>query len=312
MYFSTEIMLEIEIKELVNKWQKYLKLQKNYSDHTLISYSNDLKHFFNFMNYYNEELVTIKFIKSADIRFIRSWLSKRQSDNFTASSVARGLSAVKNFYKFLEKTIQLNSHVIFSIKTPKKRKLLPKALSQTDAIISLDHINESTNIKWIELRDKALIILIYASGLRISEALSITKLHLQNNDFIKIVGKGNKERIVPWIKSAYDMIKEYLEKMPYNLQDHEPIFRGQRGKKLQPPVFNRELIKLRNFYGLPSHLSAHSFRHSFASHMLENGADLRSIQELLGHKSLSTTQNYTQTSVKHLSTVYANSHPIKK
>ncbi|HJD60841.1 MAG TPA: tyrosine recombinase XerC [Rickettsia endosymbiont of Columbicola hoogstraali] len=305
-------MLDTQTQELIIKWQKYLSLQKNYSNHTMISYNNDLKHFLEFMNYYNSDIVTMDYIRAADIRLMRSWLAKRKCDNFVTSSIARGLSAIKNFYKFLEKTAELHNHVVFSIKSPKKSKLLPKALSEEEVNISLDHIEEYGNSPWIEIRNKALLVLIYASGLRISEALSITKLHLQNLEFIKIMGKGNKERIIPWLAIARNLITEYLEKLPYELKDDEPIFRGKQGKKLQPPVFNRELIKLKRFYGLPEHLSAHSFRHSFASHLLENGADLRSIQELLGHKSLSTTQSYTKTSIKHLETAYVTAHPIKK
>lgn len=305
-------MLDTQTQELIIKWQKYLSLQKNYSNHTLISYNNDLKHFLEFMNYYNSDIVTMDYIKAADIRLMRSWLAKRKCDNFVTSSIARGLSAIKNFYKFLEKTAELHNHVVFSIKSPKKSKLLPKALSGEEVNISLDHIEEYGNSQWIEIRNKALLVLIYASGLRISEALSITKLHLQNLEFIKIMGKGSKERVIPWLAIARNLITEYLEKLPYELKDDEPIFRGKQGKKLQPPVFNRELIKLKRFYGLPEHLSAHSFRHSFASHLLENGADLRSIQELLGHKSLSTTQSYTKTSIKHLETAYVTAHPIKK
>ncbi|ABE04258.1 tyrosine recombinase XerC [Rickettsia bellii] len=305
-------MLDTQIQELIIKWQKYLSLQKNYSNHTLISYNNDLKHFLEFMNYYNSDIVTMDYIKAADIRLMRSWLAKRKCDNFVTSSIARGLSAIKNFYKFLEKTAELHNHVVFSIKSPKKSKLLPKALSEEEVNISLDHIEEYGNSQWIEIRNKALLVLIYASGLRISEALSITKLHLQNLEFIKIMGKGSKERVIPWLAIARNLITEYLEKLPYELKDDEPIFRGKQGKKLQPPVFNRELIKLKRFYGLPEYLSAHSFRHSFASHLLENGADLRSIQELLGHKSLSTTQSYTKTSIKHLETAYVTAHPIKK
>lgn len=305
-------MLDIQTQELIIKWQKYLSLQKNYSNHTLISYNNDLKHFFEFMNYYNSDIVTMDYIKAADIRLMRSWLAKRKCDNFVTSSIARGLSAIKNFYKFLEKTAELHNHVVFSIKSPKKSKLLTKALSEEEVNISLDHIEEYGNSRWIEVRNKALLVLIYASGLRISEALSITKLHLQNLEFIKIMGKGGKERVIPWLAIARNLITEYLEKLPYELKDDEPIFRGKQGKKLQPPVFNRELIKLKRFYGLPEHLSAHSFRHSFASHLLENGADLRSIQELLGHKSLSTTQSYTKTSIKHLEMAYVTAHPIKK
>jgi len=301
-----------EISELLTDWEKYLKLQKNRSDNTIISYKNDVENFFCFMKNYNAENITTTSLASIDVKFIRGWLTKRHNDNYIASSNARALSSVKNFYKFLEKTKGIICHKIFSVKNPRKAKVLPKALSEDDAISSIKHIEEFGNLEWVELRNKALLILIYASGFRISEALSITKKHLNNLDFIKIIGKGNKERIVPWVDKARYFIEQYLSKLPYNIQDDDFLFVGRQGKPLQPAVFNRELIKLRRLYGLPEHLSAHSFRHSFASHLLENGADLRSIQELLGHRSLSTTQIYTKVTTKRLEDVYNYSHPISK
>ena len=305
-------MHSIELVELINKWQKYLKLQKNYSDHTLRSYKNDLDNFLNFIKSYDSDTLSISGISKVDIRLIRSWLAKRQQDKYIAASNARSLSAIKNFYKYLEQTIGVSCHAVFSVKNPKKAKILPKSLSQDDSKLSIEHIDDFTNLEWIELRNKALLILIYASGLRISEALSMTTSHLQNVDFIKIIGKGQRERLVPWISIAKDYIEQYLSKLPYSIDGKDPIFRGKLGKKLQPAVFNRELIKLRRFYGLPEHLTAHAFRHSFATHLLENGADLRSIQELLGHRSLSTTQCYTKISQKHLENTYNNAHPISK
>ncbi|MCC8417156.1 MAG: tyrosine recombinase XerC [Rickettsia endosymbiont of Bryobia graminum] len=302
----------VEILELIEKWQQYLKLQHNCSEHTIVSYNNDLSNFLDFINQYTDKIVTVSIIKQVDIRMVRSWLVKRQQANYVAASNSRGLSAIKNFYKYLEKVHDISCHGIFSVKNPKKAKILPKALSQEDSHISIEHIDDFAELEWIELRNKALLVLIYATGLRISEALSITKIHLQNIEFIRIVGKGNKERLIPWVSVARELILKYLSKLPYDLDDKQPVFRGKMGKKLQAPVFNRELIKLRRFYGLPEHLSAHSFRHSFASHLLENGAEMRSIQELLGHKSLSTTQRYTKISLKHLETVYNNTHPISK
>ncbi|XVN42962.1 MAG: tyrosine-type recombinase/integrase [Candidatus Rickettsia vulgarisii] len=302
----------IEILELIDKWRQYLRLQKNCSEHTIISYNNDLINFIDFISQYNSEIVSINSLKQVDIRIIRSWLAKRQQDNYIAVSNSRGLSAIKNFYKYLEKIHDISCHAVFSVKNPKKAKILPKALSQEDSKISIDHIDDFAELEWVELRNKALLVLIYATGLRISEALAINKMHLHNTEFIRIVGKGNKERLIPWVPDARELILKYLSKLPYNLDDREPIFRGKMGKKLQAPVFNRELIKLRRFYGLPEHLSAHSFRHSFATHLLENGAEMRSIQELLGHKSLSTTQRYTKISLKHLETVYNNTHPMSK
>lgn len=302
-------MQDIIVTKLIINWLKYLKLQKNCAENTVISYKNDIENFLHFISHYNSEIITLHSLQQVDIRLMRSWLSKRKMDNFIAASNARALSAVKNFYKFLEKTTDSKCHVIFSIKNPRKSKPLPKALSQEDVIMSIEHIDKFAQTTWIELRNKALLVLIYASGLRISEALSITKYHLQNLDFIKIIGKGNKERLVPWLQIARQLIEQYLQYLPYQLEENSPIFKGIQGGKLQPPVFNRELIKLRRFYGLPEHLTAHSFRHSFATHLLENGANLRAIQELLGHQSLSTTQSYTKVTLKHLEKAYNNSHP---
>lgn len=301
-----------EILKLIDKWREYLRLQKNCSEHTIISYNNDLTNFINFISGYTDKIVTIDSLKQVDIRMARSWLAKRQQANYVAASNSRGLSVIKNFYKYLEKIHNISCHAVFSVRNPKKAKILPKALSQKDSQVSIEHIDNFAEEEWIELRNKALLVLIYATGLRISEALAITKTHLQNTEFIRIVGKGRKERLIPWISGARELILKYLGKLPYNLDNTEPIFRGKMGKKLQAPVFNRELIKLRRFYGLPEHLSAHAFRHSFATHLLENGADMRSIQELLGHKSLSTTQRYTKISLKHLETVYNNTHPVAK
>ncbi len=301
-----------EVLELIEKWQKYLELQKNYSAHTILSYKNDLLHFLNFINHYSGTLVTIDSIRQVDIRLIRSWLANRQQGNYVAASNARSLSSVKNFYKYLEKINNIVGHAIFTVKNPKKARMLPKALSLVDSSLSINHIDEFAQVEWLELRNKALLVLLYASGMRISESLALTKQHLHNMDVIKIKGKGNKERLIPWLPVARELIEKYLAKLPYNISDNEAIFRGKLGKKLQAPVFNRELIKLRRFYGLPEHLSAHAFRHSFASHLLENGADMRSIQELLGHKSLSSTQRYTKISLQHLENVYNNAHPIIK
>jgi integrase/recombinase XerC len=305
-------MYSTEILEVIEQWKQYLKLQKHYSTHTLISYVYDFQHFLDFITSYQSETVTIDSLAKIDIRVMRSWLSKRRQDNYIAASSARALSSVKNFYKFLESNYNINCHVVFSIRSPKKAKALPKALSQNDTNVAIERIDESNGSSWVDIRNKALLVLIYASGMRISEALSITKKHLKNPDFIKVIGKGNKERLIPWIPHAKNLIEEYMAALPYLINDDDLVFRGKQGKPLQPPVFTRELIKLRRFYGLPEHLSSHAFRHSFATHLLENGADLRSIQELLGHRSLSTTQVYTKVNLKHLEDIYNRSHPISK
>ncbi|RYE05882.1 MAG: tyrosine recombinase XerC [Rickettsiaceae bacterium] len=303
-------MYQSDIKNLIIKWQNYLTVQKNYSTHTLTSYTHDMENFLFFMQEYYAKTPNLEDITKIDIRFVRSWLAKCRLNNYSGASSARALSGVKNFYKFIEKHAGVKSHAIFSVKTPKSSKPLPKALTESELSMSIQNIEKLSSQDWIDCRNKALLVLIYASGLRISEALSLTKKHLQNKDFIRIVGKGDKERLIPWIEGSRNIIESYLKLIPYNIEDNEPIFRGLQGKILIPAVFNRELIKLRRTYGLPEYLSSHAFRHSFATHLLENGADLRSIQELLGHRSLSSTQRYTRINLKHLEHVYEGAHPL--
>lgn len=293
---------------ITTSWLKYLSLERRYSNHTIDAYRNDLDDFLSFIKKYSDGSLD-ETVSNADLRLIRSWLSYRSSSNYSASSSSRALSSIKNFYKFLHLSgVNINS-AIFTAKGLKKTKPLPKALSLTDTMLSINSIEEIDTTNWIALRDKALLFLIYASGLRISEALSITKNHLIG-DYIKITGKGGVERQIPWILEAKIAIEQYIKFVPYDI-NLGPVFLGEQGKPLQQALFRRKLIKLRRSLGLPEHLTPHAFRHSFATHLLENGADLRSIQELLGHKSLSTTQRYTKVNIKHLSDAYKTAHPIK-
>ena len=302
-------MFNSEIQNTIKEWLDYLELQKSYSKNTRDAYLNDIKAYFSFIQHYSEGSVSLKSISSVDVRLIRSWLSERKFSDYKASSSARALSSVKSFYKYIEKTHNIVCHSIYTISSPKKPKILPKALSKEDTFFSLDKIASLDETRWIDLRNKSLLTLIYASGLRISEALSITKNHINQEEYIKITGKGNKERLIPWIDNVKKLILEYLKELPYEIEEDQPIFRSKTGKILLRTNFNSELVKLRRIYGLPEHLSSHSFRRSFATHLLEEGADLRSIQELLGHKSLSTTQQYTKVNLSHLESVYNKSHP---
>lgn len=300
------------LQNIVTEWLLYLTQQRNYSKNTIDSYRNDIFHFINFMHKFYEKNIDIESIKSVDVRLIRSWLSDRHINQYNANSNARALSSVKNFYRYLDKKYNIVCHALLIVRSPKKSKILPKALSQIEVCSALDNTQMLSEIPWIHMRNKALLTLIYASGLRISEALSITRQHLQNNEFIIIKGKGGKERIIPWIREVRILIKQYIEQIPYIIEDDEPIFRGLKGGVLQRPVFNKELVNLRRMLGLPEYLSSHAFRHSFATHLLENGANLRSIQDLLGHQSLSTTQRYTKINQSYLEAVYNKAHPDSK
>jgi integrase/recombinase XerC len=245
------------------------------------------------------------------IRTIRSWLAKRKINKFSNSSTLRALSSIKNFYKFLYLETGTMNDIIFSISGPKKTNLLPKALSKDNTEYAINNIANFSKEQWIAKRDVAILTLIYGSGLRISEILSITKKHLKE-EIIRIVGKGKKERIVPWIDYVKNSINDYLNCIPYEIEENSPVFLGKNGKKLQAPVFRRQLTKLRRALGLPESTTPHTFRHNFATDLLENGADLRSIQELLGHKNLSTTQNYTKVNFQHLYNSYISAHPLAK
>lgn len=298
------------MEDLVLQWLKYLEQERGYSDHTTISYHNDLKNYIGFVQKFNAESVDLHALASADLRLIRSWLADRRLQNYNPSSSARALSAVKSFYRFLHYLGLCTNNLILAARNPKKNSTLPKALSFNETMLSVENIEHFAKSDWLSLRDKALLALIYASGLRISEALSITLDHLNSED-IRITGKGGAERIVPWVTYAKTLVKAYVESVPYDVTSG-PIFLGEKGKLLRSSVFRKQLVTLRRSLGLPEHLTPHSFRHSFATHLLENGADLRSIQELLGHKSLSTTQRYTKVNIKHLSDVYKASHPMSK
>jgi integrase/recombinase XerC len=297
------------MQQIISDWLRYLALERGYSKHTIVSYQTDIENFLSFIKSYNGSEGSLEDILDVDLRLIRSWLASRKINNFASSSNARGLSSVKNFYKFLYHTQgYTSSNAIFHTKGPKISKPLPKALSQLDTMLSIERAGDSETEHWQSLRDKALLLLIYASGMRISEALSITKSHI-NDDYIKILGKGGKERIIPWVLASKVAVQKYLEVVPYDIESG-PVFRSERGKPLQSATFSRKLVILRRNLGLPEHLTPHAFRHSFATHLLENGADLRSIQELLGHKSLSTTQRYTKVNVGHLMSVYNKTHPM--
>lgn len=287
---------------IIKDWFNHLQTRRHLAKNTVISYQIDIFQFIDFLKNYLGTNIDKNLVVSVDIRTIRSWLSKLKESN-KATTIARKLACIKNFYKYLLKLGNKIDSSIFVISSPKLPKKIAKALSSEEMSFAHDNFESLEDEVWVTKRNLALMILIYSSGLRISEALSITKMHLQS-DIIKITGKGNKERIIPWVDLSKKAIIDYLTHVPYNIENNQPIFLGEKGKKLQPAIFAKALKNLRQSYNLPDFLTPHALRHTFATHLLEGGADLRSIQELLGHSSLSTTQQYTKTSIKHLQNMY--------
>jgi integrase/recombinase XerC len=295
---------------ITNEWFAWLTSEKMYSEHTLRAYQGDIYSFFEFLNMHSGEAVSLRILEELGVRDFRSWLAARHKEGLTFKSTARTLSTIRSFYRFLDKQGILRNHTIFNVSMPKVGKSLPKALSAEDAVNATKTIDSMSNEDWTGKRDLALLMLLYGCGLRISEALGLKKQNIPTGDVLRITGKGNKQRELPVLPGVIQAIEVYLQACPHILKNDDYLFVGVQGKQLQAPVFRKQLQSLRNTLGLPESATPHVFRHSFATHLLESGGDLRSIQELLGHASLSTTQQYTKIDSKRLMDVYKKAHPI--
>ena len=297
-----------KVQQSLQEWLNDIEHLQGYSKHTLAAYQRDVLAFLDFITAHMGEPPTIDRLAQLTLTEFRSWLSAMHMDGKTGASMARALSAVKQWFRYLERHYHLPQSAIYQLRAPKIPKSVPKALAPNQAKEALDHVAELHDEPWLASRDTALLLLIYATGLRISEALSLTLKQVSAEQVI-IKGKGNKERMVPLLPVIKKAVDEYVGACPYALTSDTPLFLGAKGKPLQPAVFQKQLRKLREWLGLPKSMTPHAFRHSFATHLLGGGADLRTIQELLGHASLSTTQKYTAVDQKRLMEAFKSSHP---
>jgi integrase/recombinase XerC len=283
-------------QEAVSNFLKYIKIEKNFSENTIINYENDLKQFFNFVS--KEE---INEIQNVDIREFIVHLSSKK---YSKSSVERKIGTLKSFFNYLKKEGILKVNPAENISFPKKDKKLPRFLEIDEINYFLDSI-KGNNIE--DIRDKAILETLYSTGIRVSE---LVNLNVQDIDFqnslVKVLGKGGKERIVPIGSKALDSIKNYINNKKFN---SEALFVNKKGKRINVRTIRYILNKWIIRCGLSKHISPHSIRHSFATHLLNKGADLRSVQELLGHSNLATTQIYTHVTTERLKEVYSKSHP---
>ena len=302
-------------KELLfyyDKWLKYLEIEKRYSSHTVYAYRHDVEVFLKFYcGHYGEKVSLCKLsdMKRLDVR---SWLSYLGEQGMDVSSISRAVSSVRSFASWLSEGEVLSNPALLMMKAPRGKKRLPRPLGVEAAVDTLNLADKGKEI-WVGLRDRALLYLLYGSGLRIGEALG---LNLEDIKTIKskgnivIRGKGNKERLVIVLPLVCDAIESYIGHCPYRSdKDGTPLFFGVQGKRMSARVAQRVMESIRKSLGLPDTATPHALRHSFASHLLAQGADLRSIQELLGHVSLSTTQKYTKVDHAHLLKVYNANHP---
>ncbi len=255
---------------------------------------------------------SIEQLLALTLQDFRSWLAHRHQENFDFASSARALSSLRNFFRYLDKKKGLANSAIFQVRSPKQKQLLPKAVAVPDALLATTTIAELAREPWVGLRDTALLMLIYGCGLRIAEALSVLRNQISaQSDMLTVLGKRNKERQVPLLPIVRDAIHTYLKACPYHIAPDAPLFVGAKGGLLHPAIFNKQIRHMRRYLGLPESTTPHAFRHSFATHLLSGGVDLRTIQELLGHASLNSTQRYTHVDTDKLLSVYQNAHPRK-
>ena len=300
------------IEDAFTNWLGNLKEVRNLSDNTLISYKHDVKSFIEFMSTHTGSEVSIKYLNDMKISDFRSFLSYLRNKDISSTSIARIISSLKSFFNYLLNTNLIESTVVQSLRTPKQKKSLPRPISSELAIETIKHAQDMEKEKWIGLRNKSILMLLYGCGLRISEALNLNFEDINENDYLIIKGKGNKERMVPLMDYVKNDIENYIHECPKNFMKDDPLFVGKRLDRLSPRIIQYVLEKIRHNLSLPETATPHALRHSFATHLLDSGGDLRTIQELLGHSSLSTTQKYTKVETEKLYDAYSKTHPLAK
>ncbi|PIE74897.1 MAG: recombinase XerD [Deltaproteobacteria bacterium] len=293
------------LKQYKKDFLSELEFGKNYSSHTLKSYNSDLLYFFFFLekNYPGISPENI------DKNILRSYLSVLYQEKFKISTIKRKIAALRSFFNFLLKKDIIQRNAVMDIVSPKSEKAIPSFINIDDMFLFLDSIKDKS---WLDLRNRAIFELMYSTGMRVSELVSLNMESIDWEGYVRIMGKGSRERIVPAGKRALERVNKYIKKLETDFFldiNQGPLFLNKYKKRISDRSIRRILDKLIGEAGLFLKISPHKIRHSFATHMLDNGADLRFIQEFLNHKSLSTTQKYTHVTMDRLMAVYDNAHP---
>ncbi len=292
-------------------WLKALGGERRLSPLTVEAYERDTRQFLQFLTGHcggPPGIADISDLRPADLR---GFLASRRATGAGARTLGRGLAGVRSFLRFLERRGLANAAGAAALRAPKQPKSLPKPLTAPDARRVVSAGEQLAEEPWIAARNAAVLTLLYGSGLRISEALGLCggDLASQADTVLRVTGKGGKTRLVPVLPVALQAVAEYRRLCSYHLDAREPLFRGARGGPLNAAIVQREMAKLRSALNLPDTATPHALRHSFATHLLGRGGDLRTIQELLGHASLSTTQVYTGVDTARLLEIYEAAHP---
>lgn len=296
-------------RDALQQWLAGQKALAGAADNTIIAYQGDVTEFLSFMTLHHGQPQGLGALEQITVSDMRAWMAQARASGVGGRSLARKLSAVKSFYRWLAAREGFEPTAVLSTRSPKFQKKLPRPLAPDAARAVIDAVELQSTTGWVGARDVAVVTLLYGCGLRISEALGLTGADAPLPPILRIIGKGSKERIVPVLPVARDAVNTYLRLCPHPLTPNAPLFRGVRGGALNPRAIQGAMAAARMQLGLPATATPHALRHSFATHLLEAGGDLRSIQELLGHASLSTTQGYTAIDTARLMEVYDRTHP---
>jgi integrase/recombinase XerC len=300
---------EPAVRQAAGEWYSWLAHERRLSPNTLDGYVRDVVAFMDFVDDhvgFQPGLRELTSLKTPDFRHCLVEMADR---GLIAASRARAISALKSFFKYMEDHDILSNPAIAAMGSPKLPHSVPKALDVEEVFDTIKSVVDLTTEPWVGKRDQAILLLLYGCGLRISEALGMNRSDLPQGGVMRITGKGNKERLVPVLPVVSEAIDAYLAACPLAAGVDDALFLGVRGKRLGPRMIQDRVQRLRGYIGLPETATPHALRHSFGTHLLAGGGDLRTIQELLGHESLSTTQRYTEVDTQRLQSVYNQTHP---
>jgi integrase/recombinase XerC len=299
-----------DLGDTIAAWFAALTHERGAARHTLQAYERDLRQFLGWLKAELGHAPCLADLARLDAKRFRAFMAHRRRAGFAGRSLARTMSALRSFFRWLEAEEVVRNRGIRQVALPKVAHGIPKPLTVAKAAAVVD-AEPGAELDWIAARDCAVLLLLYGSGLRISEALGLTRSQapVKERDVLRIMGKGGKERLVPVLPVTQDAVARYLALCPHMLEPDGPLFRGAKGGRLSPRIVQLAMERLREALELPQTATPHALRHSFATHLLSAGADLRQIQELLGHASLSTTQVYTEVDRDRLLAVYDAAHP---
>ena len=296
---------------LLTQWIAHLRDERRFADNSVEAYERDVAAFLGFLSGHLGGEPSARDLADLEPRDLRAYLAYRRQglDALSDRSISRALAAIRSFYRYLERRHGVANARLALVRGPKLKATLPRPVSEAAARNLISEAGDAAAQEWIGARDAALMTLLYAAGLRISEALALTGADMPLPEALRVVGKGGKERIVPLLTAAREAVERYAELCPYALTEDAPLFRASRGGAMSPRMAQAVMATLRGRLGLPSSATPHALRHAFATHLLANGGDLRAIQDLLGHESLSTTQRYTSVEAQKILQLYRRAHP---